>query len=99
MLTECREWQDILYDLGLFGQSWMQVNSVAEAYLTWTIAGVASKPCGAQDVGPITDEKVQELLSKPPASLPPLHVRLVVDILHHLVRPNEFPMPRLPKVN
>jgi hypothetical protein len=99
MLTKCREWQDLLYTLGLFGKDWLYVDSVADAYLTWKTTDEASKPNWAEDAGAMTEEKLRESLAAPPANLPPVHVQLIVNILHHLLRPEDVPMPPLPKIN
>ena len=94
MLTR-RQWEDLLYTLGLFGQDWLYVDRVAEAYLTWTTEGAATNRHGTEGWGPVTEEKVRELLSR--AALPETHQRLIVDLLHHVVCPEDFPMPTLAK--
>lgn len=94
-----REWEDLLYDLGLFGREWLYVNRIAGAYLTWRLRGVVERGFDGADWGPITEERLQELLSDARANLSERDRRVIVDVLHHLVSPEEFPMPRLPKVN
>jgi hypothetical protein len=93
-----REWEDLLYDLGLFGRNWLYVNCVREVYVDWKLGGVVGRGFDGEDWGPITEEKLQELLSSPQANLSERDRRVIVDVLHHLVSPEEFPMPRLPKV-
>jgi len=93
------EWHDLLYTLGLFGRDWLFVDRVGEAYLTWKMTGEKTTRAGAEDWGPITEEKLERLLSEPEANLAESQRRLIVQILHHLTCPEDFPMPPLPKVN
>jgi hypothetical protein len=92
-----REWQDLLYSLGLFGHDWLYVDRVAEAYLSWKLTGETTRRFGTQGWGPVTEEKLVELLSR--ANLSKLDQRLIASVLHHRASPGEFPMPRLPRSN
>ena len=96
MLTE-KEWHDLLYDLGLFGQDWAYVDRLRDAYLSWRLTGERTDRFGTDEWGPITEEKLEELISK--ANLPEVHQRLIVNVLHHVACPEDFPLPRLPKIN
>jgi hypothetical protein len=98
LLTQ-RRWHDLLYDLGLFGQAWLHVDAVMEAYLTWRLTGQQTDRLGTEGWGQITEEKLVELLRDPRANLPQVHQRLIVNLLHHLVCPEDVPMPALPRVN
>ncbi len=55
-----KEWEELLYTLGLQGQLWLHVNHVAEAYVQWRTEG---KP--HEKWGQITEEKLAELLAEP----------------------------------
>ncbi len=90
-----RQWDDLLYDLGLFGQEWLYVNRVREAYISWVTMGEREI---SEGWGEISEDKLQELLSDPRANLPEVHRRLIVDVLHHVLSSERFPLPPLPKI-
>lgn len=92
-----REWQDLLYSLGLFGHDWLYVDRVGEAYLSWKITGETTKRFGTESWGPVTEEKLGELLSH--ANLSKSDQHLIASVLHHRASPEEFPMPPLPRIH
>ena len=91
-----RQWDDLLYNLGLSGQDWYYVNPTKDAYLSWKIKEEITQRWGTENWGPITEEKLKELLSRTNLSESDQH--LITTVLHHLASPEQFPLPPLPKI-
>jgi hypothetical protein len=91
-----KDWHDLLYSLGLVGQPWLFVDRVGEGYITWKRKAWPTSRFGAEEWGPISDEKLLELLADPRANLSESHQRLIAQVLHHIVDP-EMPLPPTPR--
>jgi len=91
-----RGWHDLLYSLGLVGQPWLYVDRVGEAYITWKRKAWPTSRLGAEEWGPISDERLLELLADPRANLAESQQHLIALVLHHIVNPEDVPLPPIP---